>query len=275
MRNYFLALPILSLSACSALEQPYVGHTSDSNFGQYDQGCSAGACAPGQSYSVAGHPHHAHDSAIGSVSHWPDKNLVPAYEHGGAYGQGPVHVNPAGYGPQYVQGFGAAPHLRGLRGPMRGNFYGTLGGVMYDTDLDSFGLEGRVGYDSGRIFGAEIEGSIGLLDEKETIEALGSTIDLKTGIDYNIAAFGLARLPVTPRLSLHARGGYDFRSLTSFGQDDLGNSAEVELDLDGFAYGIGGEYGLSPRSALRVDLTRYDNEFGATESVSASYVRKF
>jgi len=47
------------------------------------------------------------------------------------------------------------------------------------------------------------------------------------------------------------------------------------LDLDGIAYGIGAEYALSPVSGLRLDLTEYDNEFGASQSVSASFTRKF
>lgn len=268
MRNFIIALPILALTACSAFEQPYVTHSTGTDYGQYNQGCSAGTCAPGQSYSVAQHGHQAEKS-----NHWPDQKLVAGYESGG-----PVHVNPTGHGHNnfgapkaHGYGYGQPPHLRGLRGPKRGNFYGTLGGVMYDTDIDSFGLEGRLGYDSGRILGAEIEGSVGLFDEKERI----SDVDVKTGFDYNVAAFAVARLPLSHRFSVHARGGYDFRSLSSEGTDDFGGSAQADLDLDGFAYGIGAEYALTPRDGLRLDLTSYDNDFGASESVSASYTRKF
>lgn len=277
MRNFVLALPILALSACSVIDQPYLPSASGASggsYGQYDQACPSGACAPGQSYSVANQGYTG-----ANPSHWPDQALVPNYESGGA-----VHVNPTGYGhnaqhgSQHGQGYGYGqpPHLRGLRGPKRGNFYGTIGGVMHDTDLNSFGLEGRVGYDFGRILGAELEGSIGVIDEKETINdaALGD-VQLSSGFDYNVAAFAVARLPLSQRVSVHARGGYDFRSLSVKGTADDGTSGKTTIDLDGFAYGIGAEYALSPRSGLRLDLTSYDNEFGASESVSASYVRKF
>ncbi len=276
MRHYILALPILALSACSAIEQPYLASQTGSSYGVYDSGCSAGTCAPGQSYAVAGQNHNAFGNA--NPNHWPDQNLVAGYEHGG---KGPVHVNPTGHG-HYGQGvphagaYGQPPYLRGLRGQSRGNFYGTLGGVMYDTDIDSFGLEGRLGYDSGRrllgaSYGAELEGSLGILDEKD----VDGDITTKGGFDYNVAAFAVARRSLTPRLSVHGRLGYDFRQLSVKAEDLDGNTGKVELDLDGIAYGIGAEYALSPVSGLRLDLTEYDNEFGASQSVSASFTRKF
>lgn len=275
-RSLILALPALALGACSAFEQPYLPSGAQASYGQYDQGCQPSACAPGQSYSVA-----APIGGNAGPDHWPDKQLIPNYEHGG-----PVHVNPTRhgysghgqqYGAQHAQGYGAGqpPHLRGLRGQKQGHFYGTVGGVMYDTDVDSFGLEGRLGYDSGRIFGAEVEGSVGVIDEKDTATSAIGPINTKAGFDYNLAAFALARLPLSERFSLHARGGYDVRELSVKATAADGTSATVSEKLDGFAYGVGAEYALSPRDGLRLDLTRYDNEFGASDSVSASYTRKF
>jgi len=277
-RNFILTLPILALSACSVIEQPFLenGLVSDSAYGQYDQGCSAGTCAPGQSYSVAG-PQNSH----ANPNQWSQNGgHGQAGYNQGAYGQGPTHVNPMGngqygqqYGGQHNQGYGAghASGLRGARGQRGGNFYGTIGGVWYDTDIDSYGLEGRLGYDSGRILGAEIEGSVGLIDDNDTF----GDVRVKSEFDYNVAAFALARLPLSERFSVHVRGGYDFRQLSVEATDDLGGTAEADLDLDGFAYGIGAEYALSPRSGLRLDFTSYDNNIGASESVSASFVRKF
>jgi len=294
MRKFALCLPILALSACSAFEQPFVQSGNHNASGHYSTGCAPVSCAPGQSYSVAGTSHqnayHAGGDFHGGANarHWPDMNRIPAYESGGS-----VHINPTGfghhghggYGVPQVQGqaqgygygynYGQPPHLRGLYGPKRGNFYGTLGGVMYDTDADSFGLEGRIGYDSGRIFGAEIEGSLGLIDETSVLPSAVGPIDVEGGFDYNVAAFALARLPLSKRFTLHARGGYDFRdiSVTATAQD--GTSATASESLDGFAYGVGAEYALTPRDGLRLDFTRYDNDIGASESVSASYTRKF
>ena len=114
MRHYILALPILALSACSVIEQPYISNNSGINSGQYSQGCSIGACAPGQSYSVAGHHQSVQAGHGANQGHWSGQN-------GGAYGPGPVHVNPTGYnhngyGSQQAQGYGQPPRLRGRNG---------------------------------------------------------------------------------------------------------------------------------------------------------------
>lgn len=282
MRNYFLALPIIALSACSALEQPFVNHTSGTTYGQYDQGCSAGICAPGQSYSVAGQNHSAQGHQGVNPNHWPDQKLVSGYESGGAFGQGPVHVNPTGYGPQgphHAGAYGQRPQLRGLRGPKRDYFYGTLGGVLYDNDLDSFGLQGRVGYDSGRGFfgstyGAEIEGSIGLSDESLS-DAVGFT-DITSGFEHNIGAYVVSRLPITNRFSVHSRVGYNSQKLGVDATDVDGNVIEDTVTLDGLSIGLGAEYAVSPRSGVRIDYTETDTDFGgATKGFAASYTRKF
>lgn len=278
MRKLVYVLPAVLISACSVIDQPYLpsdaGYSGGTQYaqGQYG-GCASGACASGQGYSVA---------AQGS-------GQQGAYQNRSAHGA-PVHVNPTGYGQGYQgagyqgAGYGAGPRagygvpaLRGTRG-RRGNaggFYGTLGGVLYDTDIDSFGLEGRIGYDSGRIFGAEVEGSIGIIDEDDTVSSANGPVELESGFDYNVAAFAVARWPLTQRLSLHTRAGYDFREITVEGEDSQGNTAEASADLDGFAFGVGAQYLFSPRSGLRIDYTSYDNDIGEAESLSASYVRKF
>ena len=172
-------------------------------------------------------------------------------------------------------GFGTAYGLRGFQNQNRGNFYGTLGGVWYDTDIDSFGLEGRLGYDSGRILGAEVEGSIGLFDDDSAALIGGNPVEIDTGFDYNLAAFAIARTPVFNGLSAHVRGGYDFRQLEVTATDAAGNIVRAEDNLDGFAYGVGAEYALSRNDGIRVDYTRYENDAFDTDSISASYVRKF
>lgn len=270
MRHYILALPILALSACSILEQPNIPNNTGANSGQYSQGCSTGACAPGQSYSVAGQHQSAQTHQGANQGAWSGQN-------GGAYGQGPVHVNPTGHGQNgyrahQAAGYGQPPHLRGSRGQKRGHFYGTIGGVLHDVDLDSYGIEGRLGYNSGRYLGAEIEGSIGLIDDNDTIQGF----DVESRFDYNVAAFAVARLPLGNRFSLHARGGYDFREFSIEAEAPDGTLIDESIDLDGFAYGFGAEYALSPRSGLRLDYTEYRGGSGlGAESVSASFTRKF
>jgi len=262
MRKLTYLLPAILITGCSVADQrPSAYHTNSAQAGHYAPGCQNGSCAPGQSYSVADYGQSSQNSYQNHYGHAPNgySQATPAYAAQAGYGYG------AGYGTRNI------PALRGSNYWKPGHFYGTLGGVLYDTDIDSYGIEGRIGYNSGRILGAEVEGSFGIIDDTRTITA----VDLETGVDYNIAAFALARLPISQRLSLHARGGYDFRRLSASGTDVTGVTQELDLNLDGFAYGFGGEYAISPRNGLRLDFTRYDNEFGATESVSASYVRKF
>lgn len=129
-----------------------------------------------------------------------------------------------------------------------------------------------------------MEASVGVIDDSSSdvqiVQGSEVTIDNDISGDYNVAAFAVARLPVGKRFSLHARGGYDFRSI-GFKQsllvdDQLVDSDEESVNLDGFAYGVGAEYALSPRSGLRLDYTEYRGGSGlGTESVSASFTRKF
>jgi len=243
MRKLTYLLPAILITGCSVADQrPSAYHTNSAQAGHYAPGCQNGSCAPGQSYSVADYGQSSQNSYQNHYGHAPNgySQATPAYAAQAGYGYG------AGYGTRNI------PALRGSNYRKPGHFYGTLGGVLYDTDIDSYGIEGRIGYNSGRILGAEVEGSFGIIDDTRTITA----VDLETG-------------------SLHARGGYDFRRLSASGTDVTGVTQELDLNLDGFAYGFGGEYAISPRNGLRLDFTRYDNEFGATESVSASYVRKF
>lgn len=293
MRKLAYLLPAVLLSGCSWMNQAIHGQ------GHHTSSCQPQSCAPGQGYSVSDYGHVAQGYSEYAQTSQDNYGAYNQYQNQPSYAhesynqnaqaqtiqpydaQADYGYNTQGYGqgyqsqsaPAYQSGYAsAAPYgLRGAQNRKPGHFYATLGGVVYDTDLDSYGLEGRIGYDTGRYFGAELEGSIGLNDEEDIVGAV--TID--SGFDYNVAAFALARLPLTESLSVHARGGYDFRKLSLSGTDNLGNTADTSLNLDGFAYGVGGEFALTPRDGLRLDYTRYDTEFGATKAVSASYVRKF
>ena len=293
MRKLAYLLPAVLLSGCSWMNQTIHGQDHHSS------SCQTQSCAPSQSYSVSdyGQESHSHSdyspTSQGHYGAYDQYQNQPYYAHEnytqnnhaqsiqtydaqadyGYNNSGYVQEQPAHAAPAYQGGHASgAPH--GLRGPQNrkpGHFYATLGGVLHDTDLNSYGLEGRIGYNTGRFLGAELEGSVGLIDEEDVV----GTLTLDSGFDYNVAAFALARLPITESLSVHARGGYDFRKLSVSGTDTMGVTSDSSINLDGFAYGVGGEFALTPRDGLRVDYTRYDNEFGAADSVSASYVRKF
>lgn len=200
----------------------------------------------------------------------------------------------AGYGPQSFQGDALAngydwyqgaqvvspqvqPTLRGLSQPAgasQDHYYGNLGGVIYDIDAPSYGLQGRLGYHTGRIIGAEVEGSLGIKNDDILVSDGTNILTGSSGVDYNIAAFALARLPLTEALSVHARGGYDYREVGVSVSDGVTEVSD-KATLDGIAYGLGAEYLFTPRDGVRIDYTRYENDVSDFDSVSASYVRRF
>lgn len=315
MRRLLLAFPILTLSACSFFESPqlnpYGVHAQNAHY-QHGythrnnaQNCVWTPCPQSPDFPVASQgnthanlmPHRQYysppsayalrrPSYIGQIAccsnahHFNDAqphqlrgmHRPPAYDTVANVWFGPESQGVYTHVPQYTH----APQLRGMQYQNSGSFYGTLGGVLYDDDSEIFGIEGRLGYDSGHIFGAEIEGSIGVIDENKVVnEPSIGDVDLNIESNYNIAAFAVARVPISPNLSVHGRAGYDFRQLNVDGTAQDGTSETVSGKLEGFALGAGAEYSLSQRSGLRFDVTRYHNNVGSIESISASFTRKF
>lgn len=184
------------------------------------------------------------------------------------------------YGDNYYAG---AVHKAQSKPSLRGSYksdylYGNLGGVAYDVGEDSFGVIGRVGYQSPYYVGAEIEGSLGV--SEESVQTGGTT--LTAGPDYSVGAFALARLPLGKRFSVHARGGYHVTKVAT-SLDNGVVTTEASEAYDGLAYGAGAEFNMSDRNSLRVDYTRYDYDtqtlngynIGPTDSVSVAFARKF
>ncbi len=211
---------------------------------QGDLWCSDVGCSPKNTYSVSPQPT-------------------------ASYG---VQPSPHAYG-THAAPYAAAPKLRGAH--KSGNqpyYYGNLGVVSYDTDSDLLGLQSRVGYQSNNIWGAEVEGSIGLDDDtvNDLVNLETSTVD----VDYSVGAFALARLPLGERFSVHARGGYHATKIST-DVDDGTIITEFSNEFDGFAYGAGAEFNVTPKDALRLDYTRYEGEGSDLDSISLGYARKF
>jgi len=272
-----IIVPAIILTGCSVGSNNY-GHQGQSGAylqGQtspYTQPCHPPACA--SSYSV-------NESGYSNTS---AQQIAQAYQPAApqAHNYGaPQQPSPYAYGTQtahygaqhHGQGsYGHRPQLRGAYGqPNRGYKYGTLGASMYDVDSDVFGIQGRLGYQSRSLLGAELEGFAGLTKEKETV----GTVTAKAGVDYTLGAFGVLRSNITPRWSGHLRAGYHVTELS--GEVESGG-VTIDADMptqDGFAYGVGTEYALTPRDFIRADFTRYDQDLGTNDSVSISYGRKF
>ena len=187
--------------------------------------------------------------------------------------------------------YGQVPQLRGVSNPYsaRGYKYGNLGGILYDFDSKNYGIQGRIGYQSATILGAELEGSVSLgaeikeLDADTTAIVRGfvdplqtpSSSTLTTEFTNSIAAFGVARLPINDQLSIHSRAGLHatrFRSELDDGNLTLRQN-ETSVDI---AYGIGANYSFTPKNDIRLDYTVYQNELGGNaDSLSLAVAHKF
>jgi len=299
MRHFYLVLPVAVLTACSSFkgEGPHYDDTYTSCYdscsasssytyattdahaqGQLTSGYSYGDAVPSSyDYSQLSH---------GQVQYAPESShQTPAVQYHTAHTPQAVYADTT-YGGYAQAGTEPSYHYPthhektgrlGLRGT-NSYIYGNLGGIAYDAGDDAFGIVGRLGYQSQHYLGGEVEGTIGVSDSTTVI----GTDTVKGGVDYSVAAFALARLPLGDRFAVHARGGYH---VTKIGAE-LDNGTTVvsgSESFDGFAYGAGAEFNMSPKSSIRVDYTRYEldaqtlNSFDATsnDSVSLAFARKF
>jgi len=219
------------------------------------------------------------------------KSAPATYVSGGPQ-QG--YASAPGYGSQ-AQAAGhpaGSPPLRGFYQPYDSHFYGGIGGVWYDTDLDAAGIVGRVGYQTGNFFGAEVEGSLGVKSDKSDIgntfvvdedgNLIGSfPAEAKFKVNNTIGAYAVGRVPLTPSVSIFGRGGYVFADAKQSveltpevpGVTIPSNSSNV----DGLSYGGGVEYKWDPLNGVRADYirTEFGSGVGTFDSVAVSYVRRF
>src|SRR5215217_7864395 len=95
-------------------------------------------------------------------------------------------------------------------------------------------------------------------------------VDIEDAADielkHQVGAFVVGSVPVTPQASLFARVGYSGATFDT----PLG-----EVDGDGVAYGVGGQYDFTAKDGVRVDWTRHDYDGGDADVLSVSYARKF
>lgn len=221
--------------------------------------CGVNPCA--SSYSVSPY---GHDASYGAQDY--------GYQSTGYTQQS---QSPYSYGTQGGSyGYGYQPITPSLRGPRQSHVYGSLGvgfNRLVDTSVDSndgFGtsIVGRLGVSSGSWYGAEAEVTKGISKS----EIIAGT---EAGVDYQVAAFGVARLPITrsKRARLLARAGYHTTKL----ETEVGG-VSTKTDENGLALGIGFEYDMTPRSTIRLDSTGYaltdDTALGAA---TVSYQMRF
>jgi outer membrane immunogenic protein len=149
------------------------------------------------------------------------------------------------------------------------SYYGTLGYSQLQGDNADLGaVTGRFGAKFTPYLGAEAEVSFGV--DHDTY-SFGAT-DVKVKETYDVAAYGVATLPINPSFDVFARAGYGTTELkASTGGVSATDSAES------WNYGVGANYYLDAQNGVRADWTRRDftNNGGNADVYSVSYVRSF
>ncbi len=133
-------------------------------------------------------------------------------------------------------------------------------------EFDAYGIGGKVGYQFADYFGVEAQGSVGIIDDEQTIGAVTADV----GYDYLLGGFAVATLPLEDGFELLGRVGYYYTELSAEGA-----GVTVTDDADGFAAGVGAQFMWDDANGIRADYTYLDGNGGHADSVSLAYVRKF
>lgn len=137
--------------------------------------------------------------------------------------------------------------------------YGTIGYANVDADDANIGaIQGRLGYKFNPYVGIEGEAAFGV--NGDTVS--GVDVDLK----HEVGAYVVGFVPVTPKADLFARVGYTSSSFDT----GLG-----DVDGDGVAWGVGGQYHFTDKDGVRLDWTRHDYDAGEADVWALAYTRKF
>lgn len=171
--------------------------------------------------------------------------------------------------------------------------FGTQDSPGSYTDVN---LTARLGYDVGKYFGVEAEGSVnigGSVSSSRT--GLFAATESSEQADNHLGIFLRGKIPVSDRVSFFARAGLGRRKSTSvFRSADLNELDGINFEAtrnfsvtDFFgALGGGAEYAVTKdkRNAIRAEFTGYNIvDFGGDDDDDAlddsvftlSYVRKF
>jgi len=98
---------------------------------------------------------------------------------------------------------------------------------------------------------------------------------LTTEFTNSIAAFALARLPLSDRLSVDSRAGVHSTRFEAELDDGTQILSQNESSI-GLAYGLGMEYAFTPRNDIRLDYTVYENDAGGNaDSLAVAVSHKF
>lgn len=145
---------------------------------------------------------------------------------------------------------GLAPSLAEQPG-----FYAELGYAQFgidvsDRDFDPGAVQLRGGYMFSPYFGVEAEAAIGAVDGTQS----GQGTRLSVEVDQAIAAYLVGRWPVTDRIELIGRTGYQKIDISVEGQDAGQAISRQSGDGEGLVFGGGAEYQFGA-FGVRADYT--------------------
>jgi opacity protein-like surface antigen len=116
------------------------------------------------------------------------------------------------------------------------------------NDVNMKAVTGRLGYQFMPFLAVEVEGSVGA-ENGEYQWPGGSQARTKVGVENQVGAFAVGRVPLPVGGTLFGRLGY--HALT------LDESTNDLKDGNGAAYGAGVEFGLLPGIEARLEYTEY------------------
>lgn len=126
------------------------------------------------------------------------------------------------------------------------DLYTNVGVSAFDTDgasLTAFTARGGVSFNA--MFAAEFEASFGLgADDLDGVDA---------ELENQFGGYLVAKYPVLPRVDVLGRVGYTTAEIQT-----ATNGVSSDADVDGFAFGLGGEVMITDQFGLRGDYTRIE-----------------
>lgn len=149
-------------------------------------------------------------------------------------------------------------------------YQGSIGYTGIDADGANLGaITARGGAKLTRYLGAEAELSVGVKDDDVAIGNVAGKVEHR----YDVAAYGVATLPVTDNFELFGRLGYGTTELKASVP-----GASASNSTESVNYGAGANYFFDGQNGVRADWTRRDfrGEQGAeVDTWGLGYVRRF
>ncbi|HEX2558511.1 porin family protein [Phenylobacterium sp.] len=148
--------------------------------------------------------------------------------------------------------------------------YGNIGYAHLDAEDGDLGaVQARLGARFHPNFGVEGEAAFGVNDEEVTI-APGVTADLE--LKHQLGIYAVGFLPLNENFELLGRVGYSTAEIEA-SATGFGSASD---DLDGWAFGVGGQYFFDGQNGVRVDYTRHEFDEDLEADVwSVAYSRRF